>query len=115
MLCRSAVALSILTVAAVAPLRAQQAPDSVPALDSVSAAAQGSASASRPAAVFPQPARSTSGLLGPRLSPQFQSVQPRLAAGGNEGSSLMAASGSTTITISTLTLVLIIIIIVLLV
>ena len=104
MLCRSALTLVALTgAAAITPLCAQQL-DSLPAQDSVLATpVQPASSSSRP-------------LLGPRLSPQFQTVRPQLAPSTrNEGSSFMDDDDSETITISTVTLLLVIIIVILLV
>src|SRR6185436_10129569 len=111
MLCRSALALVALTgAAAITPLCAQQL-DSLPAQDSVLAT---SASAVRTDTV--QPASSSSPQLGPRLSPQFQSVRPQLGPSTrSEGSSFMDDDDSETITISTVTLLLVIIIVILLV
>lgn len=85
--------------AQVAVSAAQQAPDSARVAEPAS-----SASVSSP-----------STLPGPRLSPQFQRVEPTLARSTSETSSLAVADGQHTIVISTLALVLAVIIIVLLV
>jgi hypothetical protein len=106
---------ALASAAAITPLGAQQSFDSLlpPSQGSVRADAPPAAS---PQTVSPSVGATTTRPLGPWLSPQFQSVQPRLApAPGFENQSLMAARGQTTITISTLTLVLIVIVIVLLV
>lgn len=96
--------IAVLCAAAVTPLKGQQSPDSARV-----------APASAVPTSAPQ-ASSSNTTLGPRLSPQFQRVEPRLAPStASEGSSLALAAGQHTIVFSTLALVLAVIIIVLLV
>ena len=95
-----AVLAAALCAAPLAESAAQQAPDSARVAEPAS-----SASVSSP-----------STLPGPRLSPQFQRVEPTLARSTtSETSSLAVADGQHTIVISTLVLVLGVIILVLLI
>lgn len=87
---------AVLCVAVATPLVAQQA--SIPAPRGAAAAPASSG-------------RST--LPGPRLQPEWRSVQPAFA--DSSASSSAAVAGSNTITISTLALVLVVIIVVLLI
>lgn len=92
--------IAVLCAAAVTPLAGQQAQDSARVVP---------ASPARVSAPSTIP-------LGPRLSPQFQRVEPRLApSSASQNSSFAAAAGQHTIVISTLALVLVVIIVVLLV
>jgi len=97
---REIILIAALCAAAVTPLWGQQASDSARAVP-----------------VSPARSPSAAALPGPRLVPQFQRVEPRLAsrATTSQRPAFMDAGGQHTIVVSTLALVLAAIIVVLLV